>query len=173
MGSPFASHTTSAPIPLPCDPPHTVTVRKLTGREIEAAQEAHRGSIANGSARSWAATFRRMLEHGAGDPAVRAALVDPLTGYDRFVLVRSGLVAWSYPQSLQPTHTNGPVAALEDLDDEAVDFIATEVLRLTKPALFHATAADAEADKKKTDRPASGARGQRAAPVRALRRATE
>jgi len=40
------------------------------------------------------------------------------------------------------------MASLEDLDDEAVDFIATEVLRLTKPGLFHATEDDAEAAQK-------------------------
>jgi hypothetical protein len=156
MSSPFASHTVSDPLPLPCDPPHTVTVRKLTGREIEAAQEAHRGAMATGSARSWAAAFRRMLEHGASDPEVRAAIRDPLTGYDRFALVRSGLVAWSYPlpirrQETTATGTNGTVTvvdAVEDLTDEAVDFIATEALRLTKPALFQATAEAAAEEKK-------------------------
>lgn len=134
----FASHTT-ATVPIPFDMPHTVSIRRLTGRELEAAQEAHRSNLAGGSPRLWAATFRRVLEHGASDPEVLKAIADPLTGYDRFALVRSGLLAWSYPQSLTPTQTGGPVAAIDDLDDEAVDFIATEVLRLTKPALFHAS----------------------------------
>lgn len=159
MGSPFASHTTSDPIPLPFDPPHWIQVRKLTGREVERAQEAHRATLASGSARSWAATFRRMLEKGASDPEVVKVIRDPLTGYDRYALVRAGLVAWSYPQSVKPvpvitssklgTAPDTPVAepydAIEDLDDEAVDFIATEVLRLTKPALFAATEEDAAA----------------------------
>lgn len=135
----FAS-ATQATIPIPFDPPHTVTARKLTGREVEVAQEAHAGSIASGRSRAWAQTFRRMLEKGASDPDVLKAIADPLTGYDRFSIVRAGLVAWSYQQPITPTDT-------DDLDDEAVDFIATEILRLTKPALFQTTI-EAEADRK-------------------------
>lgn len=165
MASPFASKTQSNPIPLPFDPPHTVVVRKLTGRELEAAQDAHRGSIASGSSRSWAATFRRMLEKGASDPDVMKAIADPLTGYDRYALVRSGLVSWSYPESVKPVAARPAVEAkggrpaspaveasdaVEDLDDDAVDFIATEVLRLTKPTLFQTQEA-AKADQKETD----------------------
>jgi hypothetical protein len=156
MSSPFASYTQSDPIPLPFDPPHTVTVRKLTGRELEAAAEAQRDGIANGRARAWPTLLRRALVKGATDPEVLKAIRDPLTGYDRFTLVRTGLVAWSYPLPIKRSDTTATgttvitvVDAVEDLDDEAVDFIATEVLRLTKPGLFLATAADAEADQKK------------------------
>lgn len=137
----FASQTQSDPIPIPLDPPHTITVRKLTGREVEAAQEAHRSSIASGSARSWAATFRRMLESGASDPEVLKAIADPLLGYDRYAVVKAGLMAWSYPQA--PSAPDG----VDDLDDEAVDFIATEILRLTKPALFLTPEASEQARK--------------------------
>jgi hypothetical protein len=147
MGSPFASFTVSDPIPLPFDEGHWVKVRKLTGRECEQAQEAHRGAL--GSSRVWAATFRRALEQGATDPQVLQAIRDPLTGYDRFALVRSGLVAWSYPHTLKPPLTPGDgLDYVNDLDDEAVDYIATEVLRVTKPGLFHATEEDAAAEKK-------------------------
>lgn len=132
----FASQTQQT-IALPFDLPHTVTVRKLTGREIERAQESHRGNLAAGSARAWSATFRRALEKGAGDPDVLKAIADPLTGYDRFVLVRAGLIGWSYPQALNGSSVSSTAHdAVEDLVDEAVDFIATEVLRLTKPRLF-------------------------------------
>ena len=141
----FASQTQKT-IPIQFDPPNTVTVRKLTGREVEEAQEAHRSSIATGSARSWAATFRRMLEHGASDPDVLKVIADPLTGYDRYALVRSGLVAWSYPLPVKPAD-GAATGAVDDLDDEAVDFIAREVLRITKPGLF-ATQEESEADRK-------------------------
>jgi len=157
VGSPFASQSVSNPIPLPFDPPQTVTVRKLTGRECDGAAEAHRDNLAGGSARSWPAVFRRALEKGATDPEVLKAIADPLTGYDRFALVRAGLVAWSYPQpiktspvtaAVQAADGKPPVDPIDDLDDEAVDFIATEVLRLTKPHLFHATLEDAEVARK-------------------------
>lgn len=162
MGSPFASQTTSAPIPLPCDPPHTIVVRKLTALEIDGAQQTHRAGLLSGDGRSWAATFKRALERGATDPEVLQALADPLTGYDRYALVRAGLVSWSYPQSLTPVPAKAATPAkgkepgapatpaydaIGDLDDEAVDVIAREVLRLTKPSLF-LTADEREAARK-------------------------
>jgi hypothetical protein len=152
VGSPFASQTVSDPIPLPFDPPHTVTVRKLTGRECDAAADSHRAQFASHHPRLWPALLRRALEHGASDPEVLTAIRDPLLGYDRFALVRAGLVAWSYPQSITPLTpaqiAEGVTDPVEDLDDEAVDFIATAVLRLTKPGLFHATEEDAQTARK-------------------------
>jgi hypothetical protein len=163
MGSPFASQTQSDPIPLPFDPPHTVTVRKLTGRECDAAREAHATGLSGGGSRLWATKFRRILEGSISDKReVEQAIADPLTGYDRYALVRAGLVAWSYPQSITPLTPSEVVVALrkdaiEDLDDEAVDFIATEVLRLTKPGLFHATKEDADRAQKELSAAASPA----------------
>ena len=166
----FASLTVSDPIPIPFDPPHSVIVRKLTGLEHDAAQEAHRGNFASGSPRLWAATFRRALEKGASDPVVLQALADPLTGYDRFTVVRAGLVSWTYPQAIKPVAATAATAgegsapaataaveaadAIADLDDEAVDFIAREVLRRTKPRLFQ-TADEAEIARKNAPRPSS------------------
>jgi hypothetical protein len=157
MGSPFASETTSDPIPLPFDPPHWIRVRKLTGREHEAAQVAHRDGLALGRANVWSAFLRRALEKGASDPEVLKGIRDPLTGYDRYALARSGLMAWSYPHSVKPVPGKPAVLkdgvivtpaveasdVVEDLDDEAVEFIAMQVLRRTKPALFAATEEDA------------------------------
>jgi hypothetical protein len=150
----FASQTQSDPIPIPFDPPHWIQVRKLTGREHERAQEAHRDGLALGRANVWSVFLRRALEKGASNPEVLKAIRDPLTGYDRYALVRAGLVAWSYPQPIKPEmvpatssgsfKVSGP-DPIDDLDDEAVDFIATEVLRRTKPLLFAATEEDAAA----------------------------
>lgn len=144
--NPFASLTVSDPIPLPFDEGQWIQVRRLTGREITRAQEAHRDTLATGDPRLWAASFKRMLATGgATDPEVMQAITDPLTGYDRYALVRAGLVAWSYPQVITVRPVTAAVKAadgapsidaIEDLDDDAVDFIATEVLRRTKPALF-------------------------------------
>jgi hypothetical protein len=157
MGSPFASHTTSDPIPLPFDPPNSVQVRKLTGRELEQAAASGRDLFLGGNGRMFPALLRRALEHGATDPDVLKAIRDPLTGYDRYALVRGGLVAWSYPQSIKRDPLLPKIApdAIDDLDDEAVDFIATEVLRLTKPHLFHDTEAAAAIEKKTADDSAS------------------
>lgn len=154
MGSPFASHTQSDPIPLPFDPPNWIVVRGLTGREHERAQEQHRDGLALGRANLWGAFLRRALEKGASDPDVLRAIRDPLTGYDRYSLVRDGLVSWSYPQLITPVtvkHEGQPdqvVDAVGDLNDEAVEFMATEVLRRTKPGLFLTTEEAVEAAQK-------------------------
>jgi predicted butyrate kinase (DUF1464 family) len=133
----FASQT-SATIPIPFDPPHTVTIRKMTGREVELAQAVHAGEIASG--RGWAERFRRVLVQGIKDGAAAQVLADPLNGYDRRTVIASGLLAWSYetPKTLE---------TLADLEDEAAEFVAHAILKLTKPALFQ-TADEAEADRK-------------------------
>jgi hypothetical protein len=149
----FASQT-SVTIPIPFDDPHTVTIRKLTGRELERAQAEHMRSMVGGrSVRGWSGAFQRIL-NGLATPAdAQQVLADPLGGYDRTTIVRAGLISWSYPQAIAPLTPSEAVDrsrtdAVEDLDDEALEFLATEILRRTKPGLFHTTAADAEAEKK-------------------------
>jgi hypothetical protein len=161
----FASHKQDT-VPVPFDRPHTVTVRKLTGRELELAQESHAQGVALGRSRVWASTFRLTLEKGfAASADVIKALNDPLTGYDRYSLVASGLVAWTYPQSVaRPAKDldaeatkaalRGRQQVIDDLDDEAVEFIAREVLRLTKPSLFQ-NEEEAKADQKEIQAAAS------------------
>lgn len=135
MASPFASLTTSPAIPLPFDEGQWVQVRALTGEEYEAAQVAHRAEFVSGD--RWAGLFKQALQDGPTDASVQAALADPLTGFNRYALVRSGLVAWSYSASIAPVTTEGEtVDAVKDLTDDAVDFIARAVLKRTKPKLF-------------------------------------
>jgi hypothetical protein len=146
MSSAFASLTKSDPIPIPFDLPHTVIVRKLSGREYQRVQEAHAIGIATGDARLWSARFKRLLENSIAEKAeIERAIADPLTGFDRHMLVRLGTVAWSYQVSLKavksaPASEGTPAIEaydpIDDLSDEHVDFIAREVLRRTKPALF-------------------------------------
>src|SRR5688572_5013340 len=135
MASPFASLIVSDPIPLPFDEGQWVKVRKLTGRQHEAVQVAHRVDFVRGD--KWAGVFRESIEKGLTSAVVQKALRDPLTGYDRYELVKSGLVAWSYDRAVD-------AEAIEDLDDDAIEFIAREVLKLTKPMLFMETPEAAE-----------------------------
>lgn len=152
----FASQT-AATIPIPFDQPHTVTIRTLTGREVEAAQLAHATSVAAGGARHWAARFRRLLEKaaqagqdatkvtGMNESDVLSSIQDPLTGFDRYALL-AGLTAWTYPTPI--TEPSEREAAFGDLVDDAVEFFATEILRKTKPALFATSVEDAETIRK-------------------------
>ncbi len=124
----FASETTRT-LEVPGDAPHTVTIRKLTGADVERAQGEHlNATIAGRSPRGWAAQFQALIAKGiATDVDAAKALGDPLAGYDRLMIVRAGLTAWTYDK---------PLTAVADLDDEALEFVAIEIMRLTKPGLF-------------------------------------
>jgi hypothetical protein len=140
----FASRSQSDPIPVPADPPHTITIRTLTGREIDEAQEVHLKATIAGrwSAHGWAAHFQRQLTKGIATAADAAqAIADPLNGYDRHTLCGAGLVAWSYPDPVLSPE------AIEDLDDDTLEFVARAILRRSKPGLFE-TADEAETARK-------------------------
>jgi hypothetical protein len=131
----FASQTKQT-IALPFALPHTITIRKLTGREYEGAQQAAINIFQLGEARprGFSAALRKLLVKDATttEQEVQQALRDPLTGFDRYAVIEKGLVAWTFETDGKPT----PLDQVADLDDEAAEFIAVEIMRLTKPALF-------------------------------------
>lgn len=93
-------------------------------------------------------------ERTAIDEEVKKQAADPLNGYDPYVVAQHGIVSWSYPEPLTvdlDTDDRGNrvprVRAIDDLDEDAVRWFATEIMRLTKPALFQ-TDAEAAADRK-------------------------
>ena len=170
--NPFASHSTET-VPIDFDEGQTATIRKLTGREIEKAQAEHLKSlIAGESTRTWAASFQRQLAKGVvDDKAVQQMVADPLNGYDRFTLVMNGLLSWSYDVPLTAAPVDTPkgtsarlrekaqaeadaaqrASAVNDLDDDALEWFARRILQKSKPRLFDAQ----EAEEKKADGPAS------------------
>lgn len=144
---------TADTIPMARHDGQTITIRKLTGREYEAAQHEHLKTLVAGrSARGWSPTFQRILAGVATPADADAALADPLAGFDRFTIVKAGLLATSAgpiaATDRLPLGDPGLTDGIEGLDDDELDFIATQILRRTKPHLFHATAADADAEKK-------------------------
>lgn len=108
---------------------------------------------------------------------VEQAQKDPLRGYDRDVLLYKGIVSWSYPESLEPqpalsldgvtkaieagdlktaialatqwAKDGGQmrIPAIDDLDAESSEFIAREILRLSRPSLFQTEAETEDARK--------------------------
>jgi hypothetical protein len=141
----------SKTIPVPSDEPHTVTIQRLPGRVVERAQSEHLSAFQGGrSPRGWAAIFQRSLTQGIATAAeAEKAIADPLAGYDRLTIVRGGLKAWSYVQGEGDKQTPKPVTpeTIADLDDEALEYFAVEIMRLTKPGLFQ-TPAEREAARK-------------------------
>lgn len=130
----FASHTRQT-IPIPFDAPHTVTIQKLAGKDVDAAQLDHMAGVVTGRGRNWAVRFLELARaNAATEKDARKVLDDPLSGYDRLALVKRGVKAWTY----EVDGTAKPItdAAIDDLDDEALEFLARAVLQLTKPGLF-------------------------------------
>ena len=129
-------------IPLPFDPPHTITITKCTGDEITQAQAEHiRSLVAGRSARGWAEQFQRQI--GKGIIEVKELIFDPMNGYERKALIKAGLVGWSYDRDI----TDEVIASL---DDDAQEFIAREILQLSKPGLFVRSVDEAK-DARKND----------------------
>lgn len=154
MSAPFASRITKT-LELPFDPPQTVTIRKLPGRHLEAAARERVFSRMEAMRRMGGPSFQRELQAAIAEeereaeaagpatselesaPAPAAVEPDPLLGYDKDVLLVRGIAAWSYPEPVTPE-------LIEDLEADAAEWIAREILRLTKPSLFQ-TAEELEA----------------------------
>jgi hypothetical protein len=136
MSSPFASRYTDT-LSLPTDPTETITIQRVPGDVIERAQAVHLHSMAAGrTPRGWAGVFQKILAAGTATAVdAQKALDDPLAGYDRHVLVADGVKAWTYKHD---DGTPKPVTAeaIADLDDEAMEYLAVAIMKLTKPALF-------------------------------------
>jgi len=133
-------------VPIPFDPPHSVTIIKLNGWKLEKARKAFFAQvIADVQERGGAQVQKdiQQLFDKSGDTDTAAAVekvkADPLNGLDRRTLIEAGVKAYD-EQPITP-------AWVDDLSEEEIEFCAREVMRLTKPALFM-DAAEREADTK-------------------------
>jgi hypothetical protein len=136
----FTSRVTRT-VAIPHDPEQTVTLRKLAPRHLEAAAKvAQHRSIEDFKAIGGAAFLKELQGMGGDKAATGAAKVDPLLQFDRLTLIQKGVTEWSYDAKLEPE-------TFEDLDDETQEFLAREVLRLARPALFQTDEEQADARK--------------------------
>ncbi len=144
---------TVATISTPFDPGHEITVRKLSGWQLGKAQKAFFNELVGEVTERGGAKVQKDIETlfakdpTAADEAGAEIKGDPLNGYDKYTVIALGLKAMS---RLPGWATLSPEAKLEnarELDEEARDFFATEIMRLTKPGLFR-TAEEREADQK-------------------------
>lgn len=128
MASPFAKLITQV-LEVPDDAGQTITIQKLTGRAVERAQAIAAEKTVNG--RGFATKVAKALEAAkdGSQVALDAILRDPLNGYDRMAVLHAGIVGWSYDVPCTAEH-------IDQLDDERSEFVALEILKLTKPHLF-------------------------------------
>jgi hypothetical protein len=147
MQSIFANRITKT-LPVPGMDGQTITIRKLAPRHLEAAAtEAQRKAIA--ASRAMADQFSgfdvavlrdlrtldtsKEAEADTADDGERAAdapaAANPLAGFDAVTLIEKGVTEWSFTEPLGRE-------AFEEIDADTRDWLATEILRLSRPSLF-------------------------------------
>lgn len=154
MSHPLASRAVKT-IPFPPYQGHELTIQKLAGRHLYKADTENDFRAQEYMKRMGGAEFRKQLEEATRDDpkdetgkstAVAKAARDPVHAYDKHIVVQYGLKAWTFTED---DGTPIPITpeAIEDLDPDALEFIAREILRWTRPSLF---TEDAKAAQKET-----------------------
>jgi hypothetical protein len=126
----FANRITKT-LTLP-DTGHTVTIRKLNGGQLAAVRSAaQRRALAEVEALGGMKKIAELQQFGPGaaDESEKAARRDPFLTHDTMTLLERGVLHWTLDEEPGP-------AAYEELDTEIAEWLAREILRLTKPALF-------------------------------------
>jgi hypothetical protein len=138
----FASLVTKILV-VPDLPDHTITIRKLAPKHLEAAATAHQKASIEAVKEMGGPAFITELQALTGvktapkdqaedGPAETVAGIkrDPTDGFDRVVLFRSAITGWTFDKD----HTDEDV--LTDIEGDVSDWLATEILTLAKPSLF-------------------------------------
>ncbi len=158
MPSPFASRRV-ATIPIPFDPPHTVTITGLSGRHWEKAElAAQRKFMESIDERGGAEAQKKVMDlydrKGKDEPKPEPDSkkpANPLAGLDLYTLCRFGITAWSYDESLTPEKDEATgelrIKAIDDFGPEELEWFATQVARKTKPSLFASVDEHKESEK--------------------------
>lgn len=134
----FTSRVTKS-LDIPHDAGQSVVIRKLAPRHLHAAsKEAQRAAIAD--MKAMGVSFLKELRELKDEDVEQAKTADPLLTYDKELLVLKGVASWSYDAPVNEE-------TVADLDEETQDFIAREVLRLSRPAAFQ-TEQEIEAERK-------------------------
>jgi hypothetical protein len=164
--STFSSKNTKS-LPIPFDPPHEVLIRQLSGEQLERASAAFLVKLFAGIHDRGGASVQKDVQQlfdksdDKADEEIKAVQADPLNGLDVYEVMSGGIVGWSYAESLERVKVEEidrfgnkvtvlRIPALLDLSDEARRFLATEIMRLTKPSLFETKEA-AKASQKETE----------------------
>jgi hypothetical protein len=101
----------------------------LTAKSLAAARQATvAASMELVKAIGGQAIGRELADLGSAAVAdqVEQVQADPLRRYDRSTVLAKGITSWTYSEPLTPER-------LDDLTDEAADFLARAILTLTLP----------------------------------------
>jgi len=138
----FSSRTTKA-IQTPTTPSYVVTIRQLSGRAKERAQQASLAKAAAMIQSFGGATIFAEIQKLGGEESVRqSGDADPASGFDLQQVLVDGIVSWTADEPVEPE-------TIADLEDETADLLFREILRLSRvPVTTDDVKADHESKKK-------------------------
>lgn len=144
----FTSRVTSTLL-VPGAPEQSVTIRKLAPKHLDAAQRRSQQSSMAALREMGGSEFLRELQSLTATSEKDAAPVveaDPLSGYDRVALIVSGVKSWTFTDDDGKT-VEVTDATVSDMDGEIQDWLAREILRLSRPVVFQSAEQRAAAQK--------------------------
>src|SRR5689334_3785466 len=124
-------------------PSGTAVIRKLARRALKtAAVEQQRQALADVKALGGLAALEEFKPKPEDKPAEDddAKPSDPLLLFDAATLCSLGVVSWTRSEDLTKVDWN-------DVDEDVQDAVATEILKLSRPALFESKAEGQESQK--------------------------
>jgi hypothetical protein len=127
----FTSFVTET-LDVPGMPGHTITIRKLAPKHLSAAADVMKVRAQREMAQAREVlgdAFFTTLLASTPKPAAPATSDDPLAAYDRVMLMRDGVLSWTFDRV-------NDADAYEDLDDDMQQWLAGAILKLAKPSLY-------------------------------------
>ncbi len=132
----FASKTRREDVVVPGHEPNTISFRKLTGGEMDLAEEVKQDRAKAYRARRGVEEMTQQLSQVRDLDALMAKLqANPLNRFDAQQLCKAGVFGWTFTDDQQQPVAVTP-ESIDDMDEDVVNFAATEILRLTRPSLF-------------------------------------
>ena len=119
-------------LPVPRDEAQSVTIRRLSPAALRRAAEAAQLAAVESARRMREAmgpALAETLDRVTPEQMQQAKQADPLLSYDRISLMEDGIVSWTYDRAVT-------AETLADMDDDAQDWLAGAILRLSKPSLY-------------------------------------
>lgn len=139
MMSAFTHKVTQTVESIPNEPGSTALIRKLAPRHLEAAaKESQRRSL--NELKEMGVSFIKELRSLTEADISKATTADPLLTYDVPTLIEKGVVSWTLSEDLTPEN-------ISSLDEDAQDYLARAILKLSRPKLFQSVE-DAETERK-------------------------
>ncbi len=106
-----------------------IEIRKLSAKQLSnagRAREREVGELLRTFGGDVMASVQRARQDAAAAAAVAAADDDPLTSYERWSVLRDGIVAWSSDRKVT-------ASAIDDLDEATSVTVARAILTLSLP----------------------------------------